>query len=374
MGPELRGPDPGPRIGALESELGNFRAALDSSQAAGRVEVALRLVAALAYLWEHRGHWREARTWMDATLARSRSMRVPERAEVLFATGDLAGFQGHMAASRSLLEEAVELAREVGDRRTLALALGRLAWVRIEHGLDHQGSEAFAEEALRIARELGDRWVLAETLNNVAGAFAMASGPGAVELLEENLELRRAMGDVTGVADALNNLGWEAITGEDYATALEYLDESLALATRLEDRQHIALAQGNLGLVHLFGGDLQSADRLFRDNLRLCWEIGDRRIAQEGLSGLAGVAAVHRDWERAAWLAGASAGLADEGELVSNPAQERIDERFLVEARGSLGDGRYGDMFRRGRAAPFEEAVHTALADVPADGDMRTEG
>jgi tetratricopeptide (TPR) repeat protein len=163
------------------------------------------------------------------------------------------------------------------------------------------------------------------------------------------------------MADALNNLGWVAILGEDYQKALGYLEESLELAHRLRDRQHVALAQGNLGLVHLFEGNILRAEQFFCDNLRLCWEIGDRRVAQEGLSGLAGVAASQGEWDRAAWLAGASTGLAAEGEIVSNDAEVRIDERFLSHARRALGDARYEESLSRGRAAKFEEAVGTAL-------------
>jgi predicted ATPase len=362
--PQLRGPDPSPWFDKLEGELGNFRAALDSSLTRGRLLIALRLVAALAMLWEHRGHWREARTWMDTVLAGSETMRVPERAEVLSAAGNLTGFQGEMGVSLSLLEEAVGLARDVGDRRTLALALSRLAWVRVEHGLDSEGSWTLGEEGVSVARDLGDRWVLAETLNNASGVH---QGERSVPLLEESLELRRALADITGIADALNNLGWVAIVGEDYQKALGYLDESLELANRLHDRQHVALAQGNLGLVHLFEGDISGAEQLFRDNLRLCWEMGDRRVAQEALSGLAGVAASQGEWDRAAWLAGSSTGLAAEGEIIPNDAEVRIYERFLSDARRGLGDTRYEERLRRGSAATFEEAVGEALGDRDAE-------
>jgi len=291
-------------------------------------------------------------------------MKVAERAEVLAAAGNLAGFQGEMGVSRSFLEEAVALARDVGDRRTLALALSRLAWVQVEHGLDPDGSWTLGEEGVRVARDLGDRWVLAEALNNVAG---VSQGEPSILLLEESLELRRALADITGIADALNNLGWVAILGEDYRKALGYLDESLELANRLNDRQHVALAQGNLGLVHLFEGDISRAEQFFRDNLRLCWEMGDRRIAEEGLSGLAGVAASKSEWDRAAWLAGSSTGLAAEGEIVPNDAEVRIYERFLSDARRALGDARYEERFRRGSAATFEEAVGEALGDRDAE-------
>jgi tetratricopeptide (TPR) repeat protein len=291
-------------------------------------------------------------------------MKLVERAEVLCEAGDLAGFQGDMAVARSLLEQAVELARELSDRQTLALALSRLAWVRVEHGLDAEGSVALGEEGVSVARALGDPWVLAETLNNMAGVSNDQTY--IVPRLEESLELRRSIGDVTGVADSLNNLGFAAILAGDYRTALGYLEESLGMARRLEDRQHIALAQGNLGLVFIFERDPVLAGPLFRENLQLCWEIGDRRIAQEALMGLAGVAALQGEWDRAAWLAGASSGLAAEGELQAHSLEARIDEEYLSAARDALGPDGYVERFRRGRDATFEEAVGEALVEVDA--------
>jgi predicted ATPase len=352
--PAIRGSDPDPALIVLEHEIGNLRAAVDASLDRD-VAMALRLVSALTPFWERRGHWREAQSAMDAALARSEGMKLSERAAVLCDAGDLMGFVGDMAVARSLLEEAVELARELSDRRTLALALSRLAWVRVEHGLDVPSSLALGEEGVRLARELGDPWVLAEALNNMAG---VSNDRDTIEpFLLESLALRRAIGDITGVADSLNNLGFAAILGGDYQAAAGYVEESLAIALRLDDRQHIALAQGNLGLVHLFDRDPDLALPVLQRNVRLCWEIGDRRIAQEGLLGLAGVASLRGEWERAAWLAGASMRLGAEGELQAHDAEGRIERELLSAAREALGAEGYDAILRRGQAASFEDAV-----------------
>jgi tetratricopeptide (TPR) repeat protein len=359
--PQLRGSDPRPWFDRLEIELSNLRAAIDSSLAQGRVVVSLRLVSAWARLWEHRGYWREGRAWLDAVLARSNTMRVTERAAALLAAGTLTGSEGETALSRSLLEQAVELARDMGDRRTLALALTTLAWVAVEHGVGVERSVALGDEGLAVARDLGDPWVLAESLSFLSSAYRGQSLARADALMEEGLKLRRSMGDVAGIADSLNNLGFAAITGEDYARAAAFLEESHELAVRLDDRPLIVLARDNLALIELFDGDLARAEELFRETLRLCWKIGDRRIGGEALIGLAGAAARRKEWDRAAWLAGASTGLAREGERRWNEAEARIDGRYLPDAREALGDRPYDTSFERGRAATFEEAVAFAL-------------
>jgi predicted ATPase len=370
--PHLRGPDPGPWFDRLEIELRNLGAAIDSSLTHGRDEVALRLATASAKLWEHRGHWREGRAWLDAVLARSNSMRVSERARALLAAGNLAAFQGEMAVSRSLLEQAVELAREVNDPGTLALALSCLAWVAGEQGLDVAQSVALGKEGVSVARDLGEPWVLAESLTNLAAGLhsGLASNLSFAEglvLFEEGLDLRRSIRDATSIADSLNNLGFGSILGEDYPKAFAYLQESLQRARRLNDKPQIVLARDNLALAHLFDGNPGLADELFRENLRLCWEIGDRRVGREALMGLAGGAAVRGEWVRAAWLAGASTGLATEGAPHRNDAEVRVDERYLSDAREALSPGSFEASFELGGVATFEEAVSYALGESGAD-------
>jgi predicted ATPase len=365
---ELRGPGRGSWFVRLELETGNFRSAISSSLTQGRINVALRLVAALTSFWGPRGHWGEARSWLEEVLAQSEGTRIPERARALFEAGGLSLFQGEIGTSRARLEQALELAGEVGDRRTLARASARLAWVQVMNGLDVNRAVALGEEGLSVARGLGDPWELAETLNDLGSAYGDRDhSQRSVNLLEEALQLRRSIGDVAGIADSLNNLGWEAILAENYPKAVAYLQESLELARLLTDRPHVVLALDNLALAYLFAGEPAVAEELFSESLRICREIGDRRVAEEVLIGMAGVAALQQAWDRAARLAGAAARTAVEGELVPSAVVPRIEERFLSAARGALGDELYMAKFDRGRLAPFEEAVAYALSESATD-------
>ncbi len=361
---ELRGPERGSWFVRLELETSNFRSAISSSLTQGRINVALRLVAALTAFWGPRGHWGEARAWLEEVLARSEGMRIPERARALFEAGGLSGFQGEIGTSQARLEQALELAGEVDDRRTLARASARLAWVRVMHGLDVNRAVPLGEEGLSVARGIGDPWVLAETLNDLACAYGDRDhSPRSVSLLEEGLQLRRSIGDIAGIADSLNNLGWEAVLAENYPKAVAYLKESLELARLLTDRPHVVLALDNLALAYLFAGEPAVAEELFSESLRICREIGDRRVAEEVLIGMAGVAALQHAWDRAARLAGAAARMAVEDELVPSAVVPRIEERFLAAARGALGDELYMAKFDLGRLAPFEEVVAYALSE-----------
>ena len=236
------------------------------------------------------------------------------------------------------------------------------------HGLDVDRAVPLGEEGVGVARGLDDSWVLAETLNDLGCAYGdLQYSPRSVSLLEESLQLRRSIGDIAGIADSLINLGWQALLREQYPEAVAYLKESLELARLLTDRPHVVLALENLALAHLFAEQPTVAEELFGESLRMCREMGDRRLAQEILIGMAGVAASQHAWDRAAWLAGAAARLAVEDELVPSPVAPRIEGEFLSDALRALGRERYQAIVDRGRLSPFEEAVAYALGESATD-------
>jgi tetratricopeptide (TPR) repeat protein len=272
---------------------------------------------------------------------------------------------GQVTPAESLLEQAVRLSRDIDDQRTLAWALGRLCWAKAVQGQDLDGSLTLGNEAVRIARVAGDPMMLAWTLNDLASTYGEREhSRRAIDLTKESLQLFRSIGYVPGIAETLNNLGWHAILAGDHPAAVAYLKESLKLAHGLSQRLVVTMAQDNLALAHLFGGEPERAERLFRENLRLCRATGDQRIAEEALIGLAGTAAQMREWVRAAWLAGAAAAQRARLNLLPGGVNPLIEDRFLADARGRLGDDGYGEVFERGRQAPLEQAVALALEEA----------
>lgn len=363
---ELKGPHPERWFERLEPELGNFRVAIQWALAGERMSLALRLTASLLASLVPCGYWQEARAiGLEDVLARTAGLHTAERAQVLVEAGYMYLSRGQMTTSQEMLEEAVELAEEVGDQRTRALAMGRLTWCRSSQGVDDEASRTMGEEAVRLARSLDDPWLLAETLNDLSGVYGEHTySARAGELMEESLRLRRAIAFVPGVADSLNNLGWQSLLSQDYGQAIAYLHECLDLARDFRARAQVIMAQDNLALAYLFNDEPERAERLFRENLLLCRHNDDRRIGAEALLGLAGTATQMRSWSRAAWLEGAAMALYAELNLVSTGIDLRIRERYLPAVREVLGDDGFAEAFEQGGRASFEEAVAFALDEV----------
>jgi predicted ATPase/class 3 adenylate cyclase len=110
-GRELTGSGLAVRLGQLEAELGNVRAALRWSVEAGDAEWGLRVSGVLSYFWYLRGFRAEGRAWLEELVALPRAAaRTAGRGAALSAAGDLALSHRDLAGARALLTEALAIA------------------------------------------------------------------------------------------------------------------------------------------------------------------------------------------------------------------------------------------------------------------------
>jgi hypothetical protein len=116
---------------------------------------------------------------------------------------------------------------------------------------------------------------------------------------------------------------------------------------------------GNRGLAALLTGETNTASHAFREELRLCRDMVIRRVAFEGLRGLAAVAVVHGDAKRAATLVGAADAL--RYPQAEDPVEATLDETFFEPARTRYGTDPWNAAAREGSTLSFEDAIAYAL-------------
>ena len=87
----------------------------------GEARTGLRLAAAAWFYWIGCGFIRDGRYWLGRALAADPG-RSPDRARALWTAGWIAFLQGEPAASTALLEQARDLAVDLGDGNALTYA------------------------------------------------------------------------------------------------------------------------------------------------------------------------------------------------------------------------------------------------------------
>jgi len=349
--PRLWGLDQVKWLEVLKDEHENLMAAAYWSRSARAVPGSqFRLVNSLATYLNFLGYYSEGRVLIQAALETDgRKEPTFERADALRNAGLLAYMQGDYPATRSNIEEALTIYRQLGPegRRGLADALITLGDMGTEIG-DYGWAAEQMLEALQIMAELGNIRGIARA-NWQLGACNIRTGEfeAAVKYLEEALPPLRQLGERTSISIALSGLAEIAIRQADYSRAMALEEESLALRRELGEKWGIAVSLGNYAWIALCRGDLLEAGSLLTQSMTLRFEIGDvggfcwclekfaeisvnGRLAEPGPDGTAA-------FERAAVLLGAAAALRSPvGSVIDQIDQEEYEQR-LARVKVKLG-------------------------------------
>ena len=351
-----------PRLARLEAEHDNAWAALRWMIDRGEAEPALQLASGAAYLWQQTGRASLARPWLFEILALPAAASTIARARALIYASILVAEQGDHATARPLLEEAVAIARELGDGPTLALALFRVAqltWFRREF----LAAREFADEGASVARALGIRNLEAINLWQYAQATHDLGEPGAGPLGELALDILTEVQNPTMVGCALTTLAQVRLADGDLATARRLLDRAVA-AHPAEFR---GLAQMwtsvTLGWVATEQADLVTAHASLLAALKMARDaLGGRGRLVMPLEGLAQLATAAGQPARALRLAGAAAKLRREYSILPTPTEVRQLQSWLTRAQAELSQPDADAAWTLGEQLTPDQAVAEALA------------
>jgi predicted ATPase/class 3 adenylate cyclase len=424
--PHLMGRNQAEWLNRLEDEHDNIRAALRWAAEEGRtkpeaMEVGLRIAGAIWRFWQRRGYYSEGREqvqgllllsaagdaggadsaenedavgsnkrnkskWrakaliaasvlahMQADYSTARSMgeqslaiarELGDKSNMALALNIIAntvGAQGDMPARRSLYEQSLALRREVGDKRGVAILLSSLGGMAADVG-DYLAARPLYEQSLAILRELGDRSSVAGSLVELGVlAYRERDYTTARTLLEDNLTGLRELGDKSNTAYTLTWLAFVTWKEGDYSTARALLEESVTIQSELGDKYHIALSLWRLGFMAYGERDYSTARSLFAQSLIIWSECGAKSGVVASLAGLGGVAAGLGQGKRAARLMGAGETLLAAVDYVLDPDERIPYEQGMASARSQLGLKTFERARKEGRAMSMEQAIEYAL-------------
>jgi non-specific serine/threonine protein kinase len=307
----------------LEAEVDNFRAALSwSLLEPAELEAGLRLAASLVHFWLIDGAAGEGIEWLQALLARA--PRSAARGEALSASGFLLERLGNPQAAHPLLEEAVTLARQLGDSSLLAISLNHLGELRVQEG-DLAAARSALEESLAM---------------NV-------DGPDRQGFLPPYF--------------ALYNLGEVADLEGDPDTAEALWERCLELARAHQDGFRTVPLR-LLGQLALDRGDLERAHDLLAESVLVARDWGKAaRGEAPALALLAKLAMAEAQPERALRLAGAAIGLREEHQARLQPTEIVRLEAWIGSARSAVGEPAAARAWTEGHAMTLDQAVAYAL-------------
>jgi tetratricopeptide (TPR) repeat protein len=180
--------------------------------------------------------------------------------------GIFAAFTGEYL--RGALQYLDEPLRRVEGTQEKARILTLLGYSMRAMG-NFERSIAFHQQALDIAREAGDRRCEIANLNHISRSYVGQKNYAlAIDCSQRALIGSRQEGERLGEANALANLGFSEVfqareqgelEPEVYEGAIHYLEQGLQLSDKLADRQSQALCRSSLGIAYVAIGEYPKA-------------------------------------------------------------------------------------------------------------------
>jgi tetratricopeptide (TPR) repeat protein len=233
---------------------------------------------------------------------------------------------------------------------------------------DYDHAVELCEESLSLYRRMGYRKGTSGPLREL-GAVAYHRGDydEAVRLSEQALDLTHEFGSTFGHGLAVCTLADALRAQGDVERARALLEGSLTSLRRKTYPLRVANALANtlarLGSIECELGREARAFELFGESLRLGRRFGFIHLLVIPLEGMARVAAVRGQPERAARLLGTSDALRDKMGATLTLVARTDHDYALNAARAELGEGAFAAAWERGRAMPLEEAISAVLDD-----------
>ena len=355
----LFGPGQSEHLARLDGEIDNLRAALAWALGQDSAGPALELCVALGSYWLLRDRYADALDAIDRALSKpGADVRPAAHVHALCIKAWSLWPLGRRAEQAAVMARAEAGARALADPLVLSEVLETRA---LQLGWDghYEAAATLAGEALVCARAAQNRWAIAQAAK--ARALSCADPSELRERVDHAASLLDEAGNLHHLAHLLATAIYWALRNGSDRDASEFAARAIPLSRESGTPYQWMLLSGKLGLAALLSGDAVGARPAFREQLTLCRDLVVLPVAFEGLIGLAAVAAIGEDLDRAARLVGASA--AHRYGEPEDAVDARLRETFFEPARARRGTDAWDDAVREGAALNFNDAIGYALDD-----------
>jgi predicted ATPase/class 3 adenylate cyclase len=359
----IQGPGQAEWIQRIETDLDNIRGAMALALDGGVDPfIAVKLANAMQTFWLLRGYATEGRKAVRAALALP-SIQASDLAQgwALYVGAGLAESQSDHTEARQMLETCLRLRRRLGSPVEIAATLSTLSLARLQAG-DALGATAGEREALQIFRDLGDRRGEALGLLHLGQIAAfLGEDAQARSYLEQGLVIAREIKhqEIEGESELL--LGEVAFDIGDWAQAELWFKRSLTVCREAADKRGEANATRWLGKCDLQRGDIATARVRLSDALRAfrMFEMWDELLGS--LEDFAELISFEGEMDVAIRLSAATETARARLRLVKAPRMEQRWQAHVAKLRQAITGPTFDSNWEDGRAWEIDDAIRAAL-------------
>ena len=356
-GPQVGIPADQRWVEGIDLDHDNLRAAL-AWLGEHAPERAARLAVALWPFQRRRGHYDEARTWLEGALDHEDHLSDEAALDVLIDLGEVCLLQCDYPVATAHLQRALERLGDDRESRAAARVRQRLGSIARERA-DYPEARRLHAESRRIWAALGDAHGVAASESYLSfAAWLDCDFERAEQLGARALAQFRASGHLADTALTLINLGAAAGYRGDRGAAVTILQEALSASRRLGFQEGIAWSLHELAIVtRSRRGSPAERELMLRDALLIHHRLADRWRTASVLEEIAGSLMIRLDEGLAATLLGAADRLRERTAAPIPPVEAADRDHALARLRRSLGEVGFTSGFDAGRCADLDAVV-----------------
>jgi predicted ATPase/class 3 adenylate cyclase/DNA-binding CsgD family transcriptional regulator len=359
--PRLTGRDQGIWLARLDAEQANLRRA--AGHAVGDPEGTARVLrfgVALRRYWLARSRYEEARGLLVPALQRPEAQADPGLFAAALVSATTAAHAVSSGPARQLGDQAVEVARRLGDERLLIESLAVSCDAYFYAGEPEAGLP-LGQEAVESARRLDDDVRLGESLMAYLLCSDLIDPARYRQLFAEAIACTRRSGDQLMSYYLYNDAGLRALRAGDVPAARAHLDAAAQAMQVIGESSEVSV---NLGWVLCQEGDPDAARSMFGAGLRVSRRNGDHAGIAYAILGLACLAADQGKWSQAGVLHGVAQAFLDRAGEPWEELEARYRQGSLDGVRARLGDDQSDRAYAEGMALSVDEAFDLARGQL----------
>ena len=357
------------RLISQQAEVENLRAAFEWGLQ-NHVQDTLELAANMAASMSMMGGQLEGITILKTAMEKFRALPTVEgetnrlRKEIYvhgcFSLGMLLQGENEVMSSRSILQEAIAIARELGDKHLVGMGLEMYA--NISATIKADDTPAAAIEGLEIFRELKydpGIWMAYSNLarwETISGNFQ--EGEKYVGLAQASMK----EGTLSIQFGFLNlGLGMGARFQGRFERAQGYFEEGLRIFKHIGHKGMLAVASSEVAHTQRAMGNYTEAKQTYRETIKVFQDYGNRPSVAHQLECFAMIAIVEEEPQRAAKLFAAAEAIREVTGHKRTDEEEAEETQFMSRLRAMLLEAEFNALWAEGRSMTMEQAIQLAV-------------
>ncbi len=350
-----------PQTRALVADYANLIAALRRARQSQSFETGLNLALGMLGVWDTTRAPGEGCEWLATLADQATHVSAELRARAYSRAGGFAWRQGNLALAERYQRTALEIQRQQGDRKGLAITLSTLSLIYTHSG-NLQTAMEQGRESLAIFRELNDQPYIALTLNSLGmSAVEMGALEEAQNYLRESRTIYQQLGLKRGQLMVLNNLGNVARYQRDFEQAVELFNRALELTQELSDMHTQAIVHSNLGYVYACRSQSDQAREFYHRALEQFSKLERLHDLTDTLERIAALETETGEKSRAVSLFAAAATLRIDLNFPLSPIDQAEYDQSLTALKNSLPPALYNSLWEKGKKLSWRQGVDLAL-------------